>query len=115
MIATDSHIAMKIRLEREAVKMSRSELAARIGVTRQQIARYEGAENSVPTARLVDIARALSVPVGMFFPRDARRWRIDDALYSRCQAWLSRPDVYDQPSLELLSKEYVSMCKKALA
>ena len=48
-------------------KMTQAELRRRIGVTFQQIQKYEKASNRIPASRLWDCALALGVPVETLF------------------------------------------------
>lgn len=49
------------------LKMSQEKLADRIGITFQQVQKYEKGTNRVGASRLLQIATILSVPVGYFF------------------------------------------------
>ncbi len=60
-------IAEKIRRQRIASSVSQQELADAIGVTFQQIQKYEYGKNRVASNNLLRIADALEVPVGYFF------------------------------------------------
>lgn len=64
----DRHVASEIRRRRIAAGLSQSELARRVGVTWQQVQKYENAENRVSAARLFDIASALNVDIAALFP-----------------------------------------------
>jgi len=63
----DIQIGNKIRLQRVVLGMSQERLAKEIGVTFQQVQKYEKGINRVSPARLQDIARALNMPVAHFF------------------------------------------------
>lgn len=65
--AIDRRIAkniLRIRNEKGVVQM---DLAERIGVTFQQVQKYEWATNRVAASRLYDIAQALDTPVQDFY------------------------------------------------
>ena len=47
--------------------MSQEQLADSLGITFQQIQKYEKGINRIGSSRLFDIAKSLSVPVGFFF------------------------------------------------
>lgn len=64
---TDIHIGRKIRERRVSVGMSQSALADRLGITFQQVQKYESGANRVGGSRLWDISKALEVPVSHFF------------------------------------------------
>ncbi|HLS69394.1 MAG TPA: helix-turn-helix transcriptional regulator [Kiloniellales bacterium] len=64
---TDVHIGRRIRERRIALGMSQSALAERLGITFQQVQKYERGGNRVSGSRLWDISRALAVDVSHFF------------------------------------------------
>lgn len=57
----------RIRLRRVEQKMSQADLGLKLGVSFQQIQKYEKGVNRVGANRLEDIANALDVPVTFFF------------------------------------------------
>ena len=59
----DRLIGRNIRFFRIEGGLSQTELAECVGVTFQQLQKYENAANRVPASRLIQIARALNVPV----------------------------------------------------
>lgn len=63
----DVHVGERIRLRRAAMNIQQERLADAIGVTFQQVAKYEGGANRVSASRLWMIATELKVPVGWFF------------------------------------------------
>jgi transcriptional regulator with XRE-family HTH domain len=60
----DVAVGGNLRLWRIARGLSQSQLAKRLGVTFQQVQKYEIGGNRVSTGRLVKAARILAVPVG---------------------------------------------------
>jgi transcriptional regulator with XRE-family HTH domain len=60
------HIGRRIRQRRVALGLSQHALAESIGVTFQQVQKYEKGANSVSTARLYQIAQALQVHIPFF-------------------------------------------------
>ncbi|HLW26785.1 MAG TPA: helix-turn-helix transcriptional regulator [Kiloniellales bacterium] len=64
---TDVHIGRKIRERRVELGMSQSTLAGLLGITFQQVQKYERGGNRVSGSRLWDISRALGVEVSHFF------------------------------------------------
>jgi transcriptional regulator with XRE-family HTH domain len=65
---TDRTIGALIRKNRKASGWTLEALAAEIGVTYQQLQKYERGVNRVSATRLYEIAKALNVPVASFFP-----------------------------------------------
>ncbi|HZH53053.1 MAG TPA: helix-turn-helix transcriptional regulator [Microvirga sp.] len=63
----DKLIGTRIRLQRTAIGMSQEKLGDILGITFQQIQKYEKGTNRVGAARLQAIADALGVPVSFFF------------------------------------------------
>jgi transcriptional regulator with XRE-family HTH domain len=61
--ADDATVGHNIRVQRLAKKMSQSALADAIGITFQQVQKYEKGVNRVGAGRLVKIAAALDLPV----------------------------------------------------
>jgi transcriptional regulator with XRE-family HTH domain len=61
--ANDAIVGRNIRVHRLARKMSQTDLANAIGLTFQQVQKYENGKNRVGSGRLVRIAHALGVPV----------------------------------------------------
>jgi transcriptional regulator with XRE-family HTH domain len=67
----DIHVGLRIRAARLAAGLSQERLGTALGVTFQQIQKYEKGVNRVGAGRLSDIARVLSVPVSYFFQSGA--------------------------------------------
>jgi transcriptional regulator with XRE-family HTH domain len=65
--AIDHIVGQNIRISRTVKKMSQTGLGEAIGVTFQQIQKYENGTNRVGSSRLVKIAGALQVPVARLF------------------------------------------------
>lgn len=63
----DVHVGARVRLRRMMVGMSQETLGAHLGITFQQIQKYEKGTNRIGASRVQAIARVLSVPVSFFF------------------------------------------------
>jgi transcriptional regulator with XRE-family HTH domain len=63
----DVHVGGRIRLQRILLGISQMALAEAIGLTFQQVQKYEKGANRVSSSRLVDMANALGVSVSYFF------------------------------------------------
>lgn len=63
----DIEVGHRIRIERLARGLSQTALANQLGVTFQQVQKYEKGVNRVGAGRLTKIADVLGVPVGTFF------------------------------------------------
>ena len=69
--AIDAHVGLRIRAARLAAGLSQARLGHELGVTFQQVQKYEKGSNRVGASRLSDAAKILSVPVSFFFEDDA--------------------------------------------
>jgi transcriptional regulator with XRE-family HTH domain len=63
----DSLVGRNIRLQRFAKRMSQSELGQRLGITSQQVQKYERGANRVTAGRLVRLAGIFDVPLMALF------------------------------------------------
>ena len=63
----DAHIGGRVRLRRMAVGMSQEQLGAALGVTFQQVQKYEKGLNRIGAGRLYRISQVLGVPVAHFY------------------------------------------------
>ena len=73
----DIEVGRRIRARRLARHMSQTDLASRLGLTFQQVQKYEKGTNRVGAGRLHRIAEILDVSVSHFFP-DAQTQASDD-------------------------------------
>ena len=63
----DIHVGGRIRLRRTMLGMSQEKLGEQLGITFQQVQKYEKGTNRVGASRLQNIAAILGVPVAFFF------------------------------------------------
>lgn len=66
----DKHVGIRMRLRRHMLKLSQERLGELIGVTFQQIQKYEKGLNRVGASRLKSIADALKIDVSYFFAEE---------------------------------------------
>jgi DNA-binding XRE family transcriptional regulator len=59
--AIDAYIGARMRKRRHVLKMGQAQLAKALGVSKQQIQKYEAGQNRVSAARLFGICRVLKV------------------------------------------------------
>ena len=65
--AVDKKVGQRVRSRRLEIGMSQERLAEMLGVTFQQVQKYEKGVNRIAVSRLFDIANALEMPAGRFF------------------------------------------------
>jgi transcriptional regulator with XRE-family HTH domain len=63
----DTHVGSRIRLRRTLMGMSQERLGEALGLTFQQVQKYERGVNRVGASRLFDLSRVLDVPISFFF------------------------------------------------
>jgi transcriptional regulator with XRE-family HTH domain len=69
---TDRYVGSRVSMRRKMLSLSQTELADAVGVTFQQVQKYEKGTNRISAGRLQQIARFLQVPISFFF-EDPRR------------------------------------------
>jgi DNA-binding XRE family transcriptional regulator len=70
--AIDAYIGARMRERRLALNISQNQLGKELGVSFQQIQKYESGENRVSAGRLFDICKALNVSLSSMFERDPK-------------------------------------------
>ena len=63
----DIHVGARVFLRRRMLGLSQAQLAAAIGMTFQQVQKYERGVNRVGASRLYDLSRVLDVPISFFY------------------------------------------------
>ena len=76
----DARVGVRLQQRRRELGLSQTELGQKLGLSFQQVQKYETATNRVSAGVLYEISKALAVPVGYFFedfeePRAVRRSR----------------------------------------
>ena len=69
---TDICVGQLLRERRMLLGMSQERLGALLGVTYQQVQKYERGSNRIGSSRLHDLCRVLAVPVGYFFDQTSQ-------------------------------------------
>ena len=70
--AIDEFIGARMRERRQALGISQTNLGKTLGVSFQQIQKYESGRNRVSAGRLFDICKALNVSLSSMFERDPK-------------------------------------------
>lgn len=63
----DRHVGSRVRMQRVLMKMSQEKLGEALGLTFQQVQKYEKGTNRIGASRLQQISRTLNVPPSFFF------------------------------------------------
>src|SRR5450755_3225646 len=77
----DNEMGKRDRAGRGEQKISQAELGDKLGVSFQQVQKYEKGVNRVGAARLQQIATALDVPVTFFYDGDNKAREVDSLLF----------------------------------
>jgi transcriptional regulator with XRE-family HTH domain len=64
---TDQHVGRRVRMRRLMLAMSQEKLGAALGLTFQQVQKYEKGANRIGASRLQQLSHILQVPVEFFF------------------------------------------------
>ena len=64
---TDKHVGARVRMRRMMLSMSQEKLGDALGLTFQQVQKYEKGANRIGASRLQQISQILQVPVSFFF------------------------------------------------
>ena len=65
--AVDAHVGARVRMRRLMLDMSQSDLGGALGVTFQQVQKYEKGTNRISASRLAQVSHVLQVPIPLFF------------------------------------------------
>jgi transcriptional regulator with XRE-family HTH domain len=87
----DIELGKRIRLRRVEQHISQAELGDKLGVSFQQVQKYEKGVNRVGAARLQQIATALDVPVTFFYEGDGKAREVESLLFLDSAFSLSGP------------------------
>ncbi|CAO3442774.1 hypothetical protein [Azospirillum argentinense] len=118
--SVDAHVGQRVRMRRTLLGMSQEKLGEAIGLTFQQVQKYERGSNRISAGTLYRLGQVLDVPVSFFFdcydnpPAPATKTpgaddaRISDSSISRREArmlrlWRAAPDSVGDELLSLLS------------
>ena len=63
----DIHVGSRVRLRRNMLGLSQEKLGEAIGLTFQQVQKYERGANRIGASRLLELSRVLDVPVSFFY------------------------------------------------
>ncbi len=65
--SVDENVGSKLRQRRSLLGLSQERLAEQLGITFQQIQKYENGANRISASRLYELSRVLDIPVSFFF------------------------------------------------
>lgn len=103
----DIHVGSRVRLRRTLLGMSQEKLGGALGLTFQQVQKYERGTNRIGSSRLYQLSRILDVPVSFFFddmPDEAAAQ--GDGMAEGAQTRFDQQDLSKRETLELVRAYY---------
>jgi len=88
----DKHVGSRVRMRRMMLGMSQEKLGNNLGLTFQQVQKYEKGTNRIGASRLQQISHILQVPVSFFFegaPTNVNAARVDGIEEAPSPAYVS--------------------------
>jgi transcriptional regulator with XRE-family HTH domain len=95
--AVDLHVGGRVRVRRKMLSLSQGALATALGLTFQQVQKYERGANRISASKLYQIAQTLQVPMSFFFdglpdPTGERTSDVTDLKAAQLQTFLMTSD-----------------------
>lgn len=112
---TDKHVGSRVRMRRMMLGMSQEKLGNSLGLTFQQVQKYEKGTNRIGASRLQQISHILQVPVEFFFegaPTVAGMGRVEGLNESPSPAYVS--DFLASPDGLALTKAFMRITDSKL-
>ncbi len=90
----DLYVGARLRIRRKVLGLSQTQLADALGITFQQIQKYERGANRISASKLYEAARLLRSPVSYFFEGldETRRDDLDDGFARRMTQFVATPE-----------------------
>ena len=103
----DRHVGVRIRMRRKEMGVSQERLAEALGITFQQVQKYERGANRMGSSRLYEFAKVLDVPVSFFFEEMPATASLGKRKPGRPRGKATEPDVNTKrETLELVRAYY---------
>ncbi len=107
----DLLVGLRLRTRRRARGLSQEALAERLGVSFQQVQKYERGANRVSASRLVRIAVTLDTPLAAFFEGVAE---LDTLSVERSPVHQALQDMLTEPDGEALAQAFLAIRSRAV-
>ena len=105
----DKHVGQRVRLRRIQAGMSQERLGEALGVTFQQVQKYEKGTNRISSSRLQHIARVLGVAVAYFFDGAPREEGTPAGAFAEDQQANYTVDILSTPEGVALARAFASI------
>jgi transcriptional regulator with XRE-family HTH domain len=111
----DVELGKRIRLRRVEQHISQTELGDQLGVSFQQVQKYEKGVNRVGAARLQQIATALDVPITFFYSGDSKAREVESLLFIDSSFSLRLLRAYSKMKDQAVQRQFVSLIESIAA
>ena len=111
----DIELGKRIRLRRVEQRISQADLGDKLGVSFQQVQKYEKGVNRVGAARLQQIATALDVPVTFFYDGDGKAREVESLLFLDSAFSLRLLRAYSKIKDQTVQRQLVSLMESIAA
>jgi transcriptional regulator with XRE-family HTH domain len=117
----DVHVGKRIRVRRLFLGMNQETLANALGLTFQQVQKYEGGANRVSASRLSQTAEILGVPISFFFANAPGNGKAGSPEETRAIERMERPETIELVRLyyaitdEAVRHQFLEMVKAVAA
>jgi transcriptional regulator with XRE-family HTH domain len=111
----DVELGKRIRLRRVEIDISQTELGDKLGVSFQQVQKYEKGVNRVGAARLQQIASALDVPITFFYDGDGKSREVESLLFIDSSFSLRLLRAYSKIKDQAVQRQFVSLIENIAA
>lgn len=123
--SVDIHVGQRIRARRKLLGITQMDLAAALGLTFQQVQKYERGANRVSASKLYAVGQALSCPAAYFFEGldEAEEAAVNDTVAAMAgqsgglrfaQLWLALTP-HQRTSLERIAENIREACRQVAA
>lgn len=103
----DIHVGSRVRLRRNLMGLSQQKLGDAVGLTFQQIQKYEKGTNRIGSSRLFQFSQVLDVPVSFFFDDIPAEFLTMDGVSDTAQeGYQSEDNLARRETLELVRAYY---------
>ena len=111
----DAHVGNRMRLRRMLIGLSQERMGEMLGLTFQQVQKYEKGVNRVGAARLQQIANALDVPVTFFYDGDNKAREVESLLFLDSAFSLRLLRAYSKIKDQTVQRQLVSLMESIAA
>ena len=111
----DKYVCSRLRMRQLMLDMSQTDIADALGLSFQQVQKYEKGVNRVGAARLQQIATALDVPVTFFYDGDGKAREVESLLFLDSSFSLRLLRAYSKIKDQIVQRQLVSLMESIAA